>query len=73
MNARIGSLLLSLVLAVGVGTSVGCSTRTWYEGFKFRAQNECHRLPQGEVESCLSRVNSMTYEDYERKRQGQNQ
>lgn len=69
-NARIGSLLLPLVLAVGVSMSAGCSTKAWYEGFEIRARNECHRLPQGEAESCLSRVSSMAYEEYERKRQG---
>jgi hypothetical protein len=34
------------------------------------AESECRRLPPGETPSCLARVNTMSYEDYERKRSG---
>jgi hypothetical protein len=34
------------------------------------AENECRRLPPGETQPCLARVNTMSYEDYERKRSG---
>ena len=71
MKSGYATLLLSV--AVAVIASAGCSTNAWYEGMKFSAQNDCRRRPPGEVESCLSRVNSMTYDEYERKRQGQKQ
>ena len=54
---------LALVLA-------GCSTRAWYEGTKRSAENECQRQPPGEAAGCLARVNSLSYEDYERRRAG---
>jgi len=65
----------SLILVLSVGCAAiavaGCSTKAWYEGMRLGAQNDCRRQPSGEAEQCLSRVNTMTYEDYERKRQGQ--
>jgi hypothetical protein len=71
IKMKTGTLLLPLALAVIA--IVGCSTKAWYEGMKIRAQNDCRRLPPGEVESCLARVNTMTYDEYERKRLGQKQ
>lgn len=50
----------------------GCSTRTLYEATKVMAENDCRRLPPGETSSCLARVNRLSYEEYERKRSGQN-
>ena len=68
MNTRFFPLvLLAGCTAMAVA---GCSTRAWYEGMRLGAQNECRRQPSGEAEQCLSRVNAMTYEDYERKRLG---
>lgn len=48
-----------------------CSAKTWYAGMQTAAENECRRLPPGETPPCLARVNTMSYEDYERKRSGQ--
>jgi hypothetical protein len=67
--ARNAARVLSFALAVGA--AAGCSTQAWYEGMKFNARNECNRQPPGETESCLRRVNTMTYEEYERNRLGQ--
>ena len=64
-------LLLAVSLAIALVAGGGCSTKAWYEGVRFSAQNECRRQPPGETESCLSRVNTMTYEAYERNRLGQ--
>lgn len=68
MNTR----FVPLVLLVGCAATgvAGCSTKAWYEGMRLGAQNDCRRQPPGEAEQCLSRVNAMTYEDYERKRLG---
>jgi hypothetical protein len=64
-------MLLSLALiCLAVA---GCSTRAWYEGMKLGAQNECIRQPPSEREGCLSRANTLSYEDYERKRSAQKQ
>jgi hypothetical protein len=47
----------------------GCTTQAWYEATK-AARNECRRQPPGDSEACLSRVNPLTYEEYERQRSG---
>ena len=60
----------ALAVLLTVVALAGCSMKAWYEGMKFSAQNECLRQPPGESESCLRRVNKMTYEDYERNRLG---
>ena len=57
--------LLLIALAGG-----GCTTQAWYEAAKVGARNECRRQPSGESETCLSRVNPLTYEEYERQRSG---
>lgn len=57
-------------LALAMLAAEGCSTKAWYEGMKLNAQNECRRQPPGDSESCLARVNTMPYEDYERNRLG---
>ena len=49
-------------------TVSGCTTQAWYEGFKTGAQNECYKQPPGAVADCLSRLNKMTPEEYEKER-----
>jgi len=44
----------------------------FYDTTKVMAENDCRRRPPSETESCLARVNKMSFEDYERKRSGQN-
>ena len=58
-----------LVVTVAVVLLSGCTTRVWYEGMRMSAENDCRRQPPGEQESCLSRVNRMGYDEYERRRQ----
>ena len=60
---------LSLLVA---GSITGCTTKAWYGGLKFTAENDCRRQPPSEIDGCLARLNTMTYEEYERKRSGQN-
>jgi hypothetical protein len=69
---------LRCVLIIGlsifaVGSLTGCSMKAWYGGVKFAAENDCRRQPPSEIDGCLARLNTMTYEQYERKRSGQNQ
>jgi len=66
MTSRRVVIFLSLTL--GCLTVAGCSTRAWYEGMKLGAQNECLRQPPSERDGCLSRANTLSFEDYERKR-----
>jgi len=62
-----------IALAILAGLLMtGCSSKAWYGGMKLSAENECRRLPPGESEACLARQNTMTYEEYERRRSGQN-
>ena len=65
MTLRPWLLLAVLVL---LSTSTGCSMQAWYGGVKFAAENECRRQPPGETQGCLARLNTLTYEEYERKR-----
>ena len=67
MAAACGATLLLACAALS-----GCSAKSWYAGMQTAAENECRRLPPGETSSCLARVNTMSYEDYERKRSGRN-
>jgi hypothetical protein len=66
------TLVIALVI-FSVGSLAGCSMKAWYGGVKFAAENDCRRQPPGEIDACIARLNTMTYEEYERKRFGQNQ
>lgn len=59
---------VAIVLAIAVLS--GCTTRAWYEGMRMGAENDCRRQPSGEQERCLSQVNRMSYDEYERRRHG---
>ncbi|MBI5016275.1 MAG: hypothetical protein HZB55_12415 [Deltaproteobacteria bacterium] len=64
-GTRVGLLLLAAPVLIGQG----CTYRAWYEGFKERERQECYRnASQEEVQKCLDRVNSTTYDDYRRNR-----
>ena len=65
---------LHALLALTCVLQAGCSTKAWYDGLKATAENECRvRQPPGETERCLARLNTLTYEEYERKRSGRTQ
>jgi hypothetical protein len=69
-------LRCTLVMALSflaMGSITGCSMQAWYGGVKFAAENDCRRQPPGEIDGCLARLNTMTYEEYKRKRSGQDQ
>ena len=75
MSARLadmakGGVSRGLACAVCALALAGCSTQAWYDGLKQSAQNECRRQTPGDVESCLARVNTMSYDEYERRRSG---
>ena len=60
------------MLLLAFAALAGCSAKTWYAGLQTAAEIECRRLPPGETQGCLARVNRMPYEDYERQRSGRN-
>jgi hypothetical protein len=66
-RATMLALLVFTVLAVA-----GCATKQFYAATRAMAENDCRRQPPSETESCLARVNKMSYEEYERKRSGEN-
>ena len=60
-----GRLVWLLAACTGLVVGQGCTYRAWYEGFRERQRQECYaERGQSEMEKCLERVNSMTYEEY---------
>lgn len=48
----------------------GCTYRGWFEGLQERQRQECYRnTAGGEVQKCLDRVNSTTYDEYMKSRE----
>lgn len=58
-------LLLPILLTL---TIVACSNKAWYEGMKEGARNNCLSQPAGESEACLQKLNTKSYEEYEKER-----
>jgi len=58
------AVLTGLVLLVAA-----CTKEAWYQGVQDSRRQECFRLPQGEVQDCLDRVNSIGYQQYRRERE----
>ena len=52
-------------------TIAGCSTQTWYETAKQKAESDCRNQAPSETERCLERLNQKSYENYEKERAGQ--
>jgi hypothetical protein len=50
--------------------SQGCTYRAWYEGFQEGQRQECYKnRGRDETQKCLDRVNSTTYDEYEKSRE----
>lgn len=48
----------------------GCTYQAWYEGFQAQQRQNCYQYKsQSEIQSCLDKVNSMTYEEYKKERE----
>ncbi len=65
---RLPRITMAVPFALALAATAGCSTNAWYQAMKFHAENECSRQPPDERQRCLSRLNTMTYDDYERQR-----
>ena len=48
----------------------GCTYQAWYEGFKARQRENCYQYKsQSEIQNCLDKVDSVTYEQYKKERE----
>jgi len=65
---KIHNRLYKILLLIVVTLLLGCTTKSWYEGVKQGAENECRIQPQSAMDSCLERLNKRSYEDYEKAR-----
>jgi hypothetical protein len=64
---RIGIIFL-LFLYLGLAFS-GCTTREWYEGMQEQQRQDCYKYEnRDEIQKCLDRVNSESYDRYQRER-----
>ena len=69
MNRRSGASRMLLLLASLNLVFAGCTWRSWYEGLRDQQRQECYQQSgQDRIQTCLDRVNAMTYDDYERLR-----
>ena len=51
----------------------GCSQQAWYEGFQESERQKCHELlSQSAIQQCIDNVNSLSYHQYQREREGLN-
>lgn len=62
------SILLTMVLA---RVLAACTNKTWYEGVQEGTRNDCRSQPPSEVDACVEKLNTKTYEEYEKERAGQ--
>ena len=48
----------------------GCTYRAWYAGLQETQRQECYKnTATGEIQECLGRVNSTTYDEYMKSRE----
>jgi hypothetical protein len=53
--------------------SMGCSQQAWYEGFQESERQKCYEIvSQSAIQQCIDNVNSMSYHQYQREREGLN-
>lgn len=63
------SLALLLFVSVLVA-GPGCSSRSWYEGFREMERQNCYELESpSERQACLERVDETSYGQYEKERE----
>lgn len=69
MNPKRFSLFILMIIASL--TVSACTNKAWYDGVKEGARNNCRSQPPGEVDACMEKLNTKTYEEYEKERSGQ--
>jgi hypothetical protein len=66
MRSRLTAALLTACACL---LSQGCTYRAWYEGLQERQRQACYKNSSpGEIQDCISKVNSKTYDEYEEAR-----
>jgi len=67
MNKKVSTVLLALCLWL---FAIGCTSRAWYEGMRERQRQDCYKYQsRDEIQRCLDRVNTMSYDEYKRERE----
>lgn len=67
MKYRLIFLAISTIACLALQA---CTHQAWYEGFKAKQRQDCYdNHSQDEIQQCLDRVNSVTYEEYEKERE----
>ena len=62
---------LGRTLLYGSLLAAGCSQQAWYEGFLASARQKCEALlSQSAIQPCIDEVNSLSYPQYQREREG---
>ncbi len=55
-------------MSLMVLTVFGCSNRAIYENAQINQRDRCLKLPPGQYDECMEKVNK-SYDDYEKERQ----
>ncbi len=51
--------------------AAGCTQQAWYEGFQASERQKCEALlSQSAMQQCIDQVNSLSYPQYQRERDG---
>lgn len=62
---------LGRTLLYGSLLAAGCTQQAWYEGFQASARQKCEALlSQSAIQQCMDEVNSLSYPQYQREREG---
>lgn len=69
MNPKRSSLFILMIIASL--TVSACTNKVWYDGVKEGARNNCRSQTPGEVDACMEKLNTKTYEEYEKERSSQ--
>ena len=62
---------LGRTLLYGSLLAAGCSQQAWYAGFQASARQQCEALlSPSAIQPCMDQVNSLSYPQYQREREG---
>lgn len=68
LNNKVFRLLLLIVCFFLI--CQGCTYQAWYEGLQEQQRQSCYQSQsQSEIQNCLDKVNSKTYEEYRKERE----
>ena len=62
---------LGRMIICGSLLAAGCTQQAWYEGFQTSERQKCDALlSQSAIQQCRDQVNSLSYLQYQREREG---